>query len=438
MDIGAIGIVILFITLMAWPDLAWQIRTPFLWTNRLQWFLIWPARHWMRDRHSDWPYLLFVLLSPVMVVYRVAAYVVLSPLRLLNAIYFNNILFWSVSLRDGIADLVQPLYNKQGAQYVLQWILFFPWRFIRFCIKYPGTILQGLAMTAFDLLWPTLTLFHGTGKREAVTIARTGEWHAGSGDFVGTGLYFGLQPEIAQHYARYRNDPLILIARVTLAPCRPVATLPPDLRKRIGRDGGSISRELKFPWVSLEHWRKDRQWYEFCLVQPSKYKAIKPWRVRPLCAVGKTASERLPGGAAVWPNTGEGWTWLVCTLLILLIPTFTLLPQGGLLRGTVIGKLFPAARAFHCPEAPPTRLQVGDTACVAQIGTDVLQIRSAPAVEADNVVGRIGQGARMSVLDGPACADRYVWWQVQVDDGPLGWVAEGRPENYFIEPCEGP
>jgi hypothetical protein len=37
---------------------------------------------------------------------------------------------------------------------------------------------------------------------------------------------------------------------------------------------------------------------------------------------------------------------------------------------------------------------------------------------------------------GPWCADEYRWWQLELDDGMMGWSAEGDTENYFLEPVE--
>lgn len=43
-------------------------------------------------------------------------------------------------------------------------------------------------------------------------------------------------------------------------------------------------------------------------------------------------------------------------------------------------------------------------------------------------VGQIPNGDVVRVVDGPACADGYVWWQLSYD-GTLGWTAEGDKEG---------
>lgn len=438
MNFWVLGITLVLLVILAWPNLAWRIRRPFLWTNQAQWFMITPYRHWLRDPRTRWPHRLYLAFFPLVAAYRLVAYVLLTPLRLLNAVYFDLLLFWSVSLRDGIADLVHPLYEERGFQYTLRWLYLLPWRLLQFILKYSTAILQGLAMAALDLLWPTLTLFHGTGSAEAKTIARSGEWYAGTGNYVGTGLYFGLRERVGRHYARLKREPLVIIARVTLAPCRLVATLPDALRRQIGRDGDAISRGLPRPWVSVEHWRHDRRWYEFCLMQPSQFDPTKPWRVRPICTVGKSGPERLPGGLAAWPNSKQGWIVVSSSLLLFLVLLLGYTSWTGLLPVPSLNAMLHTliSPGAACPGVPPTRLKVDLRACVADIGADALYVRSAPTLEQSHIVGTIHRGTAMTVLDGPACADGYAWWRVELTDGLTGWVAEGHQDNYFVEPCD--
>ena len=40
----------------------------------------------------------------------------------------------------------------------------------------------------------------------------------------------------------------------------------------------------------------------------------------------------------------------------------------------------------------------------------------------------------ITLVDGPRCNLGYVWWQMQLPDGTVGWAAEGDDTDYFIEP----
>ena len=50
-------------------------------------------------------------------------------------------------------------------------------------------------------------------------------------------------------------------------------------------------------------------------------------------------------------------------------------------------------------------------------------------------VERLPAGSIMTVLDGPECRNGYTWWNVEIESGATGWIAEGRvEEGYFLAP----
>lgn len=450
---------LVFVTLAS-PKFVWSLKRPFLYTNRLQWLLLSPFRTWLRDPNSPWPRRWYLGAAPLFALYSCLAYFFLLPLRFFNAFYFDILLFWSVCLRDGLLALAFPYYSgRTRIQKATLWIYYLPQRLVRFMGKYILVLLQGLAMMCFDVLWPTLTLFHGTDKTKAEKIATTGEWLAGAGDYAGTGIYFGLEQEVAQHYIRSKADALIVVARVTLTPCRSISNLPERVRAQIGRDGDAISRSISFPWVSLEHWRKDMQWYEFCFVQKTKYNLVSPWRIRPICVVGKEAPERLVRGITSWPKNKQGYSVLASSLLVLILPLAGLnIPplqnQIGLAGQTAAGirllhpvsiftitdQALPGVRTASdrgpaCPGTPPIRLEAGTSACVAAIHPNSLRLRSQPGIHQDNVLLRLDPGTRTLIMEGPVCVDGFNWFRILTGEGLEGWAAEGSENNYFLEPC---
>ncbi len=465
---GMLLFIVIVLAIIGLPRLAWAIRKPFFILNYAQWWLDSPLRHLLRNTHSVWPRRLFFLLSPLWLVYNLAFYLILIPLRLVNAFYFDVVLFWSISLRDGLADLVAPRYpTAPKSRYILKWVSRFPVRLARLIYKYSLVMLQGVAMLAFDLVWPTLTLFHGTGKEVAEKIAQTGEWLIGSGDYAGTGIYFGLTQEIAEHYAHARAQPLIVIARVSLAPCRSIATLRKEIRDQIGKDGDAISQEIQFPWVSLEHWRKDCSWYEFCLVQTEKHNRVFPWRVRPICVVSSKGPERVTGGLANWPRDRRGFTILGFSLLPLLIITlascwppavrFVQVDQiwqrnlpvvANLTRESspndsmtlqptplAAGYSLPGSTPPACPAAPAIRLVIGHHACVTDLDGNILRLRANPSAQTGKILARLKPKTILDVLEGPQCAESFSWWKVSSIDGATGWAAEGDLDSYYLKPC---
>jgi hypothetical protein len=88
----------------------------------------------------------------------------------------------------------------------------------------------------------------------------------------------------------------------------------------------------------------------------------------------------------------------------------------------------------NCPGAPAPRLTVGNNGRVTLTDGTPLRVRNAPAGE---ILTTIPEGTVFNVLAGPACADGYLWWQIQLDGNQSGWSAEGDADGYFMEPFVG-
>jgi hypothetical protein len=322
-----IAIVIVFTIAILLPILVWLLRLPFLWLNYLQWFLMAPIQHLMRNYKSDWSYGFYIVTTPLRIIYGIIAYLLLTPVRFINALYFNIILYWTVVYKDSVIDIIHPRHgfykNRSSMSYFFCWIFFLPFRSLKILLIYPWAIFQGIATTIFDIIWPTLTMFHGTSYEHAAsTIAYSGVWYVGYGNYAGTGIYFGLLQGIAEHYARNaKGTPCIIVARVTLSLCRPISTLPKHLRQKVGNDGDFLSNSVNFPYASLEHWRTDLGYYEFCLVQSRKDTFINTWRIRPICIIDRKSNNplRVYGGLTIWPGkVVSGWIVLILTIIIFL------------------------------------------------------------------------------------------------------------------------
>ncbi|MGE0543839.1 MAG: hypothetical protein AB7R89_27045 [Dehalococcoidia bacterium] len=357
----------------------------------------------LRDHQKGWPRACFLLLFPLLGVYWLVMYIILTPLRLLNAIYFDLILLVSARSSDHA--------------------LHFPGRL--------WLIVQGVAMAVFDAVWPSLTLFHGTESGTARDIVESGYWKAGYGDYVGTGIYFGIWPHVAMHYARTCNSPTVVVSRVTLGWCRPVATLPKQLRDKIGRNGRDINAGVKFPWAALVHWRhdnyrgergsSDRTWHEFCLMQPHKDTPVRVWRARPLCTIGGNPPKVGRDGATLWPRGAAGWALLCSTLMAL----WLLSPPADILNpattsSAVLSVLGPANSGSNPPARtqllPPARLFILTTlpmGCHAEPEADA----SITVLHEPGTVQSIDQVMRMTDGVWHREVDRKCW--VRTDPGPV-------------------
>ena len=70
-----------------------------------------------------------------------------------------------------------------------------------------------------------------------------------------------------------------------------------------------------------------------------------------------------------------------------------------------------------------------------------LNFRSSPGIR-NNWVRTNTPGTRAEVVGGPECilyqAGAYVWWQIKLPDGDIGWSAEGSIHGAFnfMEPAK--
>lgn len=88
-----------------------------------------------------------------------------------------------------------------------------------------------------------------------------------------------------------------------------------------------------------------------------------------------------------------------------------------------------ATEIIGCSGLITPRLVVGERAQVTS--GDANNVRTEPGASNPRI-GSIPGGGEIRVLDGPVCADGYVWWLVDFE-GLVGWTAEGGT-TYFIRP----
>jgi hypothetical protein len=68
-----------------------------------------------------------------------------------------------------------------------------------------------------------------------------------------------------------------------------------------------------------------------------------------------------------------------------------------------------------------------------------LNFRSSPGIQ-DNWLRTNIPGTQVEVIGGPEClpyvAGAYIWWQIKLPKGEVGWSAEGSIHGtfYFMEP----
>lgn len=88
-----------------------------------------------------------------------------------------------------------------------------------------------------------------------------------------------------------------------------------------------------------------------------------------------------------------------------------------------------------CPGALPSRLSVPGAARILYN----LNLRSSPGIDG-NLIRTNVSGIKVEIIGGPQCLSHeegaYVWWQIRLVDGTVGWSAEGALNDrcYYLEP----
>ena len=84
-----------------------------------------------------------------------------------------------------------------------------------------------------------------------------------------------------------------------------------------------------------------------------------------------------------------------------------------------------------------TRLNISDFAQPAGEPSLANRIRSEPKI-GNNILIGFTPGMFVKLVDGPVCADGFVFWKVESRfiPGGVGWTAEGDGINYFLEPLK--
>lgn len=146
----------------------------------------------------------------------------------------------------------------------------------------------------------------------------------------------------------------------------------------------------------------------------------------------KTAlTSLIPGSGAIWALSQQS-----ATLFRIDPSTGQVTAQiaiGSPLQPTVIPSPTPRVVIWKpCPNAPTSRLKIGDLAYVTKDPPIPNRVRKDPNREAE-VLGYITPGGSMEILEGPTCSDGWVWWKVKNAD-LTGWTAEGDPETYWLVP----
>lgn len=298
----------------------------FQFLNLVLWVLQNPLRWAQKDIKSGFSRGIFltVTLTGLSLIWFVIIYIVTVPIRVILALYYDVILYISVSLADSLQELVHPktkgFRNMRGFKYLFRYTWTLPIRFFQFILNGGAYILDSFLMLGVSIAFPTLTMKHGTKFEEAGSkIAQSKKWLVGEGNYAGTGIYFGLNNKTAKHYAPKSSDSGIVMVRVTLSFCKNLSALSKAKRQvGLGSTGEQLTEDVSTLYQTVEHYRVDHGWWEYCLLRKGQMKEYtSSWRIRPVAIMREGKITRLYGGFGHY-STGGGliagaisWAWLV-------------------------------------------------------------------------------------------------------------------------------
>ncbi len=251
------------------------------------------------------------ILRIVSTIVKIPLYVLCTPLRFINALFYNMVIHCSFEIYNYTLEVLYPSNNDEGADEPRA-IHFFVWRILKYPIWHGTlTFIECMAWTAIDTILPALTLYHGTSYGATANIVSTPSWHSkgyydvgvwivGAGNYAGNGIYFASALSTAEHYS---GGNAIIVCRVTLGRILDLGLAPNYVYRECGHpDALNATRwGLNNGYTTGEWWRGDEGWWEFCMYDwQNRYN--ESWRIRPLYIMDASTKniERMPGGMHHW------------------------------------------------------------------------------------------------------------------------------------------
>lgn len=126
------------------------ISAPLFWSNRLQHILTEPWRYmfktsWLSES-SKTP------VREILGIVQILLNIVITPLRLINAIGYNIFVYGITELYDLSYEVLQPSSRDEGAGNAWKWIYMFPYRLVKYPIWHGGLFAFGISLLSKSLL----------------------------------------------------------------------------------------------------------------------------------------------------------------------------------------------------------------------------------------------------------------------------------------------
>lgn len=299
------------------------VSIPIFYSNRLQHILSEPWRYifktsWLTDEAKEY-------VRPMLYFIRILLYIIITPLRLINAIAYNILIYVTTEIYDLFFEVLQPSSSQEGAGNILKWLIMFPLRLIKYPICHGViTLTEGVIWTIIDIFIPAITMYHGTDLTagQAITssnkrndyLIKNAKWTQGTftasqSSWGGIGVYFAPRRSVARRYALdpYRlsdRNPVMIVCRVSLGNIINYALAPKYVFNNTGGSGNHAELNkygMKHGYVTGEWWNGGGGYWEYCMFDwQNRYN--HPWRIRPVYVFNfRTGrAQHIKGGMRHW------------------------------------------------------------------------------------------------------------------------------------------
>ena len=301
----------------------YMVSMPFYLLNQLQILISRPWRPFTKYNRLSGNVKTY--LEPTLEVLGIILTIAITPLRALNAAYYNILVHGVTAFYDYFLEVLRPSGKDEGAGNAGRWFLMLPWRFVKYIIGHGLLAIgEGVLWTVIDIFVPAYTMYHGTDLTAAQSIAGSKErnetlkrelgWNSGTftasqSSWGGIGVYFASRRAVAVGYASdpYRlsdRNPVIIVCRVSPGRVMSYGLAPWRIYNSAGQNGNPsrlTSYAKRHSYVTGEWWNPRGRYWEYCLFDwQNLYN--EPWRIRPVylfnCRTG--LAQHIRGGMAHW------------------------------------------------------------------------------------------------------------------------------------------
>lgn len=286
----------------------WVFSFPFFLLNQLQFILYAPERYIGRTYDSVCAKFGRTFIGKFLFfIEHLLLYVVCTPLRFVNACYYNLFIHIPCCYADLVMETIWPAkYSKVGQKIINIIPNFFK------LVIFKGLLatVESVIFVLVDTIYPALTLYHGTSGKAGISITKPGTWLSSEKNCkFGKGVYFGTVRGTAMHYADGRSNPVMIVSRVSHGFMLHLTLVGNSMHNNIGstvnRLGRITSSSLKNGYTSVYSWAQEandsQKWWEIIMLD-SKGAYDNKWRIRPMYIVdlNNMSRKRVPGGMSLW------------------------------------------------------------------------------------------------------------------------------------------